>query len=165
MGRAIAYVSDIVPGRAGEVLTRSRQIEIIKQFAADSEIEIAAWFEDETCNAAVLNRPGIRALLECRQPYDRVICARVWALARSRAALEPFFQELDRRGVGFAAAASTWDCVSQQSRRRFKSLPVLPQVDRIPDAMGEFRYRVAKPVRLNFVHLVHRAAPSMPQRL
>ncbi len=166
MARAIAYVNDIVLGRTDEILTRSRQIELIKQFAADHEIEIVAWFEDTICDKDVLERPGVQALLACREAYDRVICERVWALSRSMAALEPFFRELDRRGVGFESATSTWDCVSQQSRRRSKLLPVLPKTAQSTAAMeGRVRYQVAKPARLNFVHLIHQVPPSMSQRL
>ena len=164
MTRAIAYVRDFALGRTGE-LKRSRQVELIKQFAADHEVEIVAWFADEASSEDVLNRPGIHALLAYPGPYDRVICERVWALSRSMAALEPFWEELARRGVEFESATSTWDCVSQQCRRRSKSLPALPRALRMPEEIeGSRRFRVAKPVRLNFVNLVHPAPPSMSQR-
>jgi hypothetical protein len=165
MARAIAYVYDIVLDRIEEVIPRSDQIERIQRFAADHEVEVVAWFEDRACNEDVLKRPGVRALLAYGEPYDRVICERVWALSRSMAVLEPFFQELDRRGVEFESATSTWDCVSQQCRRRSKLLPTVPRAAQLPDATGgRVRYRVAKPVRLNFVHLVHDAPSSMSRR-
>jgi len=166
MARAIAYVNDIALGRTGEVIKGSGQVEPIKRYAAGNGIEIVAWFEDETAGGDILKRPGIQALLACKKPYDLVLCDRVWALSRSMASLEPFFRELDRRGAGFESATPTWDCVSQQCRRRSKSQPILPRSAQLPDEIGEFvRYRVARPARLNFVNLVHRAPPSMSPRL
>ncbi len=156
MKKAIAYVSDIILGRTGEVIKRSCQVELIAQFAADNEIEIIGWFEDEMYNESVLERPGIQALLGCRNPYDLVLCERVWALSRSMGALEPFFKELDKRGVRLETATMMWDCVSQQCRRRFRGpakaspQPPKPVVkNRAVDPP-----RVARPSRLHFEHLV-----------
>jgi DNA invertase Pin-like site-specific DNA recombinase len=147
---------DIVLGPAGEALGRSGQTRLIKQFAADAAIEIMAWFEDGPCSEEVLKRPGIQSLLAYSEPYDLLLCERVWVLSSSLAALKPFFKELDARGVGFESAASTWDCTSQQCRRRFKSLPVLPRAAPVPGEIGRLvRCRIAKPARLNFAHLVH----------
>ncbi len=42
MTKAVAYVNDIILGCTGEVIKRSCQAELIKQFAADNEIEIVA---------------------------------------------------------------------------------------------------------------------------
>jgi len=166
MARAIAYIRDIVLSRTGEVIARARQTELIKQFAADNGIEIAAWFEDETGSEDVLARPGIQALLAYPEKYNMVICDRVWTFSHSMAALEPFFKELDRRNVGFESATSAWDRVSQQCRRRFSSAPILPRANQLPEKNSDrVRYRVAKPVRLNFVYLVHPAPPSVSQRL
>jgi DNA invertase Pin-like site-specific DNA recombinase len=156
MKRAIAYVSDIILGRTGEVIKRSCQVELIAQYAADNDTEIIGWFEDEMYNEDVLMRPGIRALLSCDKPYDLVICERVWALSRSMAALEPFFKELDRRGVKLESATMMWDCVSQQCRRRFrgparaKSRPA-PAVAKSREAEHA---SVARPAHLHFAHLV-----------
>ena len=160
--RAIAYTSDIILGRTGEIIKRSCQVELIKQFAADSDIEIAAWFEDEMYNEDVIMRPGIQALLAYDQPCDLVLCERVWALSRSMAILEPFFKELDRRGVGFESATTMWDCVSQRCRRRFS--PVLrefPTAAPVFVREGSVRIRVARPARLTFAHLLHHAHPRM----
>jgi DNA invertase Pin-like site-specific DNA recombinase len=165
MARAIAYVSDLTLGHSGETLNRRKQIESISKFASEHQIEIVAWFEDETCTDQVLMRPGIQALLACDKPYDLVICERVWALSRSMKALEPFLTELDRRGVGFDCAASMWDVASQQCRRRSKNLPLIPALLQHPAEVEPVsRVRVAKPARLNFEHLVHPAPPSMNQR-
>jgi DNA invertase Pin-like site-specific DNA recombinase len=156
MKKAIAYVSDIILGRTGEVIKRSCQVELIAQYAADNDTEIIGWFEDEMYNEDVLMRPGIRALLTCDKPYDLVICERVWALSRSMAALEPFFKQLDRRGVKLESATMMWDCVSQECRRRFrglarvKSRPARPA----PEPQKAERARVARPAHLHFAHLV-----------
>ena len=156
MVRAVAYVRDIDLGPAGEALGRAGQTRLIQQFAADAAVEIVAWFEDGPSSEEVLKRPGIQSLLAYSEPYDLLLCERVWVLSRSLAALKPFFKELDARGVGFESAASAWDCISQQCRRRFKSLPVLPRAAPVPGEIGRLvRCRIAKPARLNFAHLVH----------
>ena len=133
-------------------------MESIKRYAAEKGIEIIAWFADDRNEEDLLKRPGIQALLEFGQPYELVLCERVRALARSMAALDSFLKELEHRQVQFESAVMTWDFVSQQCRRRSKLLPVLPRVVQLGG------YRVAKPVRLNFVHLVHHARPSISLR-
>jgi len=158
--KAIAYTSDIILGRTGEIIKRTCQIELIKQYAADNDIEIVGWFEDEMYNEDVLMRPGIQELLAFDQPCDLVLCERVWALSRTMAVLDPFFKELDRRGVGFESATTMWDCVSQRCRRRFsptltESRPALPVATRAEAG----RVRVARPARLKFAHLLHHAHP------
>jgi DNA invertase Pin-like site-specific DNA recombinase len=156
MKRAIAYVSDIILGRTGEVIKRSCQVELIAQYASDKDTEIIGWFEDEMYNEDILKRPGIQALLSYDKPYDLLICERVWALSRSMGALEPFFKELDRRGVKLECATTMWDCVSQQCRRRFrgparaKPRPARP----VAEPQKAERARVARPAHLHFAHLV-----------
>jgi len=156
MKKAIAYVNDIILGRTGEVINRSCQVELIAQYAADNEIEIIGWFEDEMYNESVLDRPGIKALLACGNPYDLVLCERVWALSRSMGALEPFFKELDKRGVKLESATTMWDCVSQQCRRRFRGAPKTSprQPKPVVENRAVDRPRVARPSRLHFEHLV-----------
>ena len=155
MKKAIAYVSDIILGRTGEVIKRSCQVELIAQYASDNEIDIIGWFEDEMYSEDVLKRPGIQALLSYDKPYDVVLCERVWALSRSMALLEPFFRELDRRGVSFEAATTMWDCVSQKCRHRFSPSRAMPQTARPVVAREEdVKPRVARPEHLHFEHLV-----------
>ncbi len=156
MVKAVAYTREIIIAQPGEFIDRAAQTGQVKQFAAENAMEIIAWFTDESEEDNLLKRPGIQALLNCDQSYEVVICERVWVLSRSMAALEPFFKELDRRGAGFESVTSMWDCVSQQCRRRSRSPPVLPRVIQLPDEAGGLgRYHVAKPIRLNFAHLVH----------
>jgi hypothetical protein len=166
MVQAVAYTRKIILAQPGEVIDCAAQTERVKQFADENAMEIIAWFTDESEEGNLLKRPGIQALLNYDRTYKAVICERVWVLSRSTAALEPFFKELNRRGAGFESAVSMWDCVSQQCRRHSRSLPVLPRVIQLPDeAGGLVRYRVAKPVRLNFVNLVHQAPSSISPRL
>ncbi len=160
MKKAIAYTSDIILGRTGEVISRSCQSELIKQYAVDNNIEIVHWLEDEMYGEDVLMRPGIQALLAFDKPYDLVLCERVWALSRSMGALEPFFKELDRRKVGFESATTMWDCVSQRCRRRFS--PTLRDVPPSPPEVARKEkapIQVLRPERLRFAHLLHHAHP------
>jgi DNA invertase Pin-like site-specific DNA recombinase len=154
--KAIGYVSDIILGRTGEVIKREGQLELIAQYATDSNTDIIAWFEDEMYNEDVLSRPGIQALLAFNQPYDAVVCERVWALSRSMAVLEPFFKELDRRGVTLECATTMWDCVSQKARHRFRAsrVPVRPSVVVPPRVPESVQPRIARPEHLYFEHLV-----------
>lgn len=160
--KAIAYASDIILGCTGEIIKRSCQVELIRQYAADNDIEIVGWFEDEMYNEDVIMRPGIQALLAFDQPCDLILCERVWALSRSMAVLEPFFKELDRRGLGFESATTMWDCVSQRCRRRFSPAlrehwSALPEVT--PGEGG--RVHVERPAHLHFAHLLHHAHPRV----
>ena len=158
--KAIAYTSDIILGRTGEIIKRSSQAELIKKYAVENDIEIVGWFEDEMYNEDVLMRSGIQGLLAFDQSCDMVLCERVWAFSRSMAILEPFFKELERRRLGFEAATTMWDCVSQRCRRRFSPTliefrPALPVVE----GDKARKIRVARPARLKFVHLLHHAHP------
>jgi hypothetical protein len=156
MKRAIAYVNDIILGRTGEVIKRSCQVELIAQYATDNGIEIIGWFEDEMYNEDVISRPGIAALLSYGKPYDLVLCERVWAFSRSMAALDPFFKELDRRGVKLESATTMWDCVSQRCRRRFTgaSHVTAPPPRPVVELSVATPARVARPARLHFAHLI-----------
>ncbi len=156
MKKAVAYVSDIILGRTGEVIKRACQVELIVQYAVDNNIEIIGWFEDEIYDEDVLMRPGIQALLACDRPFDVVICERVWALSRSMAVLEPLFKEFDRRGLKLEAATTMWDCVSQKCRRRFRGSQVKPRAPEPPPAMPEepVPLQVKRPARLHFKNLV-----------
>jgi DNA invertase Pin-like site-specific DNA recombinase len=154
MKKAIAYVSDIILGRTGEVIKRSGQVELIAQYAADRDIDIIGWFEDEMYMENVLERPGIKALLACDRSYDLVLCERVWAFSRSMAVLDPFFEELDRRGVRLECATTMWDCVSQKCRHRYSDMKERPEPVRRVIAKERKRPNVSRPAHLHFEHLV-----------
>jgi len=163
MKKAVAYASDIILGRTGEVINCAYQKELIRRHAEEAGIEILAWFEDEMYNEDVLMRPGIQALLAFDRPYDLVLCERVWALSRSMAVLEVFFKELDRRGLDFSCATTMWDCTSQKVRRRFSpSLSELRPEGRLVARGTDSNARVAKPARVNFLNLTGHSRPQRP---
>jgi hypothetical protein len=165
MMKALAYTREIISPN-GEVISCDCQVEQISRFAAENSTELVAWFTDEGHDDEILGRPGIGKLLVWEQPYDFVLCDKVWAFARSMVALELFLQELDRRGVGFEIAAPAWDVISQKCRRRSKSRPVLPRIVQLRNGAGELcRYRVSRPAHLYFVHLVQHRNPSISPRL
>jgi DNA invertase Pin-like site-specific DNA recombinase len=153
MKKAIAYVSDVILGRSGEVISREYQKDLIKKHAETNGIEIVAWFEDEMYNENVLERAGIKAMLACAEPYDVVLTERVWAFSRTMGVLETLFAELDRRGKTFEAATMLWDCTSQKCRRRF--YPNLPKVSIVEKPVEEVNrnMKVAKPKKMFFTGL------------
>ena len=159
--KAIAYVSDIVLGSTGEVISRETQKNAIRQHAADSGYEIVAIFEDDVYAEDVITRPGIQRLLACDVEYDAVLVERVWCLSRSWAPMEPLFKELQRRGHKVESAVCLWDCISQRSRHYFRDGRRMPgavvQAAQVAVAATE-RAHVAAPARLNFVPLRRRLA-------
>ena len=160
--KAIAYVSDIVLGQSGEVISRQAQRESLRRHAAENGIEIVAYYEDEVYSEDVLSRPGIQKLLACEECYDDVLVDRVWSLSRQWSTLVVFLKEIQRRGKRVESAACLWDCVSQQARHYFRpgykplggavcSPAVLEQAQPVA---------VHKPSRLNFVFLKRRPVHS-----
>ena len=159
MRKAIGYVSDVVLGRSGEVISRGYQRELIEKHATSNGIEIVAWFEDTMYNEEVLNREGVKAMLAYAEPYDVVLTERAWVFSRSMAVLERFFVELDRRGKTFEAATTMWDCTSQKCRRRFynNSLPkVITEVAPVVEAIS--KVKIGKPKKLFFAGLTKQPA-------
>ena len=154
MKKAIVYASDIVLGRTGEVIKRSYQKELVTRYAAEKNIEIVAWFEDDMYNENIMERPGVKAMMDYKGEYDFVLVERVWAFSRSMTTLETFFKELDRRGVNFDCATVMWDCVSQKCRRRFN--PALPAVRTgvMAERDGSSLLNVRKPAKVNFVPML-----------
>lgn len=163
MKRAIAYTSDIILGRTGEVIKRSYQKDLIVKHAAEKGIEVVAWFEDEMYNEDIMNRPGVKALLAYNEPYDMVLTERVWAFSRAMGTLETFFKELDRRGVTFECATTMWDCTSQKCRRRFN--PSLPAVKPEPAMVvreDAVPVQVRKPAAINFGSMLKNRGAQRP---
>lgn len=161
MKKAIAYVSDVILGRTGEVISRDHQKEMINRYAAENGIEVVAWFEDEAYSEDILSRPGVRQLLACDQDCDGILVERVWAFSRSWSLLKPFLADLKEDGQQLKSATQLWDCVSQQTRdfycgRSLKPLPASCSV--AGGATSKKRARVAKPARAHFAGLVGRAS-------
>lgn len=151
MKKAIAYTSDIILGRTGEVITRAYQKEMITRHAADNDIEIVAWFEDEMYNEDVQARPGVKAMLACEIPHDTILVERVWCFTRNWPKLEALQETLAKMNTPLESATTLWDCVSQMSRRRFDKS--LEKADSREMVTQEALVKVRRPEKLNFVVL------------
>jgi len=157
MKKAIAYVSDVILGRTGEVISRQSQREAIQKHAAENGIEIVAWFEDEIFSENVLTRPGVQALLANQHGCDLVLVERVWSLTRNLKTLEQVVEILSGRGLHLEATATLWDCASQHCRRLAKG--GMRQPANAPVVLAETaRARMDRPAKLNFLHLVRKHA-------
>ena len=156
MTNALAYIREFRFGSSDEILGRDQQKESIRRFAEENRMEIVAWFEDKADVQDVLSRPGIRAMLAYNGAFESILCERIWAISHSMEFLTPFLRELDRRGARLETVAPLWDCVSQQCRRRAKSLSTLPQIISPASISKTGGYHVARPAHLHFVHLVRR---------
>jgi hypothetical protein len=158
--KAIAYVSDIVLGSTGEVISRAAQKDAIKRHAAENGYEVVEWYEDDVYAEDVITRPGVQRLLACEEQYDAVLVERVWTFSRHWAVVEPFFKEMQRRGHKVESACTLWDCLSQRSRHYFRDGKRAPSPLPVPVAVvATERAKVAEPARLNFVPLRRRLAP------
>jgi hypothetical protein len=157
--KAIAYVSDIVLGSTGEVISRETQKAAIERHAAESGYEIVAWYEDDVYAEDVITRPGVQRLLACEEPYDAVLVERVWTFSRHWAVVEPFYKEMQRRGHKVESTVTLWDCLSQRSRHYFRDGKRAPAAQPVAVAvLATERAKVAEPARLNFVPLRRRLA-------
>ncbi len=155
--RALAYTSDVILGRTGEVISRASQRAAIARHAAENGIEVAGWFEDEAYNAEVLAREGIRRLLERVEPGDTVLVERVWSLSRRWPVLEPFLAELRRRGGQLESTTVLWDCVSQRARHfGTERKPERAWAAEAVPALATARVAIEKPERFFFSDLRHR---------
>jgi len=126
--KAIAYTSDVILGRTGEVIGRNYQKELITKFAEDNGLEIVAWFEDKMYEEDVLARPGIQELLAYKEPYEVFLVERIWALSRKMSTLAGFLKVLEHKNVRVETATYLWDCTSQMARRAEMTKPISPAV-------------------------------------
>lgn len=155
MKRAIAYTSDIILGRTGEVIGRDEQRERITRYAAEHDVEIIRWFEDRMYNEEVMERPGVQAMFGFAEDYDTILVERVWSFSRSWPRLQQLFDRIEAKGKELSAATTMWDCISQMSRRRFDATIPGPGA-RVADVVtrdAAERPRIKQPKRLNFTHL------------
>lgn len=114
--KTIAYVSDIVLGKTGDVISRKEQRAAIQQYAKDEDIEILAWFEDEVYSMHLGDRPGVRQLLTSELAFDHLLVERVGCLSGRWPELRRFLDQLLARGARMESATLHWDCVSQMAR-------------------------------------------------
>jgi DNA invertase Pin-like site-specific DNA recombinase len=160
--RAIAYVSDIILGNTGTIVSRDYQKEQINKYAKDNDIEVVAWFEDRMYNENILERPGVTELMSCSEKVDCVLVERVWAFSRDFTKLTPVFEKLENKGMKLEAATTMWDCCSQRVRRYFTATN--PNERRAPRAVMTREQAgpvmMSKPKRINFLQLVRTHSPA-----
>ena len=158
MKKAIAYTSDIILGRTGEVISREYQKELISKFAEEKGLEIVAWFEDEVYEEDTLvARPGIQKMLAYDGPCDVFLVERVWALSRKMATLTGFFKVLAQKKLVLETATYLWDCTSQMVRRAVTTKPVAPAVVKPLVTKEDAKKAViSRPEKLNFGWAFHR---------
>jgi len=153
--KAIAYASDIVLGRTGEVIGRGEQKELVRQYAEENGIEIVAWFEDEIYEEKILSRPGIQKLLASCHGCECLLVERVWCLSRSPEEVRAFLKELDRQGVTLESTTVLWDCTSQMARWYYRGDPMSRRVQRPSIEVKPGRIRTSRPATLRFSGLKH----------
>ena len=146
MKKAMAYSSDVIQMRSGEVISRAAQKEAIKKYAAENGIEVVGWFEDEAYEENVLSRPGVQKMVAALNGCDTVLVERVWSFSRNVHALEKVYAELEKNGARVEAATELWDIASQKCRHRFSGkAPAAPAVSARPAAA-----KVHKPATVGF---------------
>ena len=159
MKKAIVYVSDIILGRTGEIISRESQKKLIEQYAKENDIEITGWFEDEVYNEDVYSRPGFQRLLSCNKCCDMLLVERVWAISRKNSVLERVFDDIENRGLKFETATYLWDCASQFSRRRFcENLKKTRKIHTMVTSAEAGNVKIRRPQKLNFVVLKEKKA-------
>ena len=160
MKRAMAYLSDVILGRTGEVISRDHQREMISRYAAENGFEIVAWFEDEAYSEDIHSRPGVQALFACDQDCEAILVERVWAFSRCWSTLQPFLADLQETGHTVVSATQLWDCVSQQTRDLYRGrcLKPLPAACETPEpGRSKGPRRISKPAHAHFSGLVGRS--------
>ncbi len=157
--KAMAYVSDAILGRTGEVIGRGEQRERIVQYARENDIEVVAWFEDEAFSEDVLARPGVRALVDRIGECECVLVERTWTLTRQWPELRRFLARLDTCNVRLEAATTLWDCVSQMARQHYRKGAAVPRPVERPQVEVTTRpARVSRPLKLHFAGLTRAAS-------
>lgn len=155
MKKAIAYVSDIILGRSGEVISRERQREAIRAYAAANDIQLLECYEDEAYNEEVLARPGIERMMECEHHCDLVLLERVWALSRSWPVLKPILWQVREHGKIVVCTSHLWDYASQRSRDFCGApWPIKPARPSASELAHADRVEVSEPVHHFFSDLI-----------
>ena len=155
--RAIAYTSDVILGKTGEVISRNYQKELINKFAEENGLEIVAWFEDKMYEEDILARPGIKELLAYEGPYEVFLMERIWALSRKMGTLAGFLKVLEQKKVQVETATYLWDCTSQMVRRAVTTKPVASAVVKpLVTKEDAKKAAISRPEKLNFGWAFHR---------
>lgn len=114
--KAIGYVSGLYVDYEGKIIDCEEQKKRIKAFAEDCGVELVTIYEDMDENKEILDRPGVRQMLAADTDATMVLTERVWCLGRTRAALTPFMNMLDSRGLRLEAVTTCFDVTSQFAR-------------------------------------------------
>jgi DNA invertase Pin-like site-specific DNA recombinase len=150
--KALAYTSDIILERTGEVINRAHQKALISQYAEENGIEVVGWFEDEAGEEDILARPGIQKMLGYEKPYDIFLVERVWALSREMDILSGFLKVLGQKKVILGAVTYLWDATSQIVRNQLAGKAIAPArlVETVARAQAPRKVAVLRPEKFHF---------------
>ena len=152
MKKAIAYVSDVILGTTGEVISRADQKKKIEAYAAENGIEVAAWYEDAIYAESLADRPGLKALLADGNGATVMLVERVWCLSRNWKELRDVMGRLETKAARLESATTLWDCVSQMARHHYTTGGLKPREGRVVEVEEATEaVRVRKPARLHFL--------------
>jgi len=114
--KAIGYASGMYVDNEGNVVDRGEQKKRIEAYAEANGIEIVAMYEDVDECEKVMDRPGIKKMLEEANEAEVALVECVWSLGRTRAVVSPFMKALDSKGLKLEAATTCFDVTSQFTR-------------------------------------------------
>lgn len=114
--KAVAYICGMYVDNKGDIIDRSKQKELIGEYAAKNGVEIVTVFEDLDESQPVTDRPGVKKLISEDIDADVVLVDRVWALGRTRATVAPLLEALDSKGMKLECGAECFDVTSQFAR-------------------------------------------------
>lgn len=155
--KATAYVAEIMLGRTGEVIGCAAQKESILRYAAENDIEIVAWYEDDVYTEDLFERPGLKAMCEARLGCNCLLVDRIWALSRNWKQIRAFLDKAKCEDVVVQATTTMWDCLSQMARQYYKpprKVVATPVVEETAPA------RVHRPAELTFGDLRRAPRPA-----
>lgn len=155
--KALCYLSDIILGQTGTVISRDDQKERIIEHAEKNGIEIIGFYEDEKFDEEVLSRPGVQAMLLDERPYDFILVESVWAFSRNWPILQKLLVVLTLKSIKIETVRTMWDCTSQRSRDYFRGRMLSRTSEKSPVAGVFVKERksahIKMPAKLNFVVL------------
>ncbi len=153
MKKATAYVSDVILGTTGEVISCADQKKKIAAYAAENGIEITAWYEDGIYAESLFDRPGLKALLADASGATSVLVERVWCFSRNWKELRDVMARFEQKGARLESATTLWDCVSQMARHHYTTGGLMPREGRAVEVIETATEgaRVRRPAHLHFL--------------
>lgn len=121
--KVIGYVCDVPIKGTDVVITKDDQRMRIVKYAQKENLNLVGIYEDADYQCHVLDREGVKKLMERCGEVDAVLVERIWCFSRKRAELEPLLARLDEKGVTVQTTSYLWDCLSQQIRHRYMGKP------------------------------------------